>query len=285
MAAEMRCAPTAEALAAAFLAGGVRAGGVLLIHTSLSSLAEPGGAAPSPDTVLDALLAALGPSGTLLIPTLSYLFVGAESPTFDLLHTPTNLGAIPAAMLRRPGVVRSLHPTHSVAALGALALELTRDHALDRTPVGPNSPFCRVRAHGGQIAFLGCGTRCNTSIHGVEEALRPAPPPYLLLKDPIRYTVVDATGRAEEVHHWRHNFAGTGQRYERLCALVPPGAYARTQVGRGALEIFEAQPLWDTATDLLTRDAGALTEPAQEGHTLKPGRDAAGNLFYSYIVC
>jgi aminoglycoside 3-N-acetyltransferase len=258
---------------------------VLLIHTSLSSLAaEPGGAAPSPDTVIDALLAALGPSGTLLIPTLSYLFVNAASPTFDARTTPTNLGAIPAAMLRRPGVLRSLHPTHSVAALGALAQELTRDHALDRTPVGPHSPFCLVRAHGGQIAFLGCGTRCNTSIHGVEEALRPAPPPYLLLKDPIRYTVVDAAGRAEEVQHLRHDFAGTGQRYERLCALVPPGAYARTQVGRGALEIFEAQPLWDAATELLTRDAGALTEQAQEGHTLKPGRDAAGNEYYSYTV-
>ena len=114
-----------EALSAQFLAAGVRPGGVLLLHSSLSSLGiVPGGA----DTVIDALLHALGPSGTLVFPTLSYLFCTKESPAFDVRSTPTNLGAIPSAALRRAGALRSLHPTHSCCALGARAEEVVGRH-------------------------------------------------------------------------------------------------------------------------------------------------------------
>ena len=44
----------------------------------------------------------------------------------------------------RKGVVRSLHPTHSVAACGAQASELVRHHHKDRSPVGSHSPFRKV---------------------------------------------------------------------------------------------------------------------------------------------
>ncbi len=83
------------------LAAGVRPGGPLLVHSSLSALgggevAVTGGA----ETVLDALLDALA-GGTVVIPTLSYLFTTPASPLFDVRSTPTNLGALPAAALRR----------------------------------------------------------------------------------------------------------------------------------------------------------------------------------------
>ena len=214
-------APTAaRLLSAAFLRCGVRRGGVLLAHSALSSFGRVAGGA---ETVLDALLDALGPGGTLVVPTLSYLFVSPDSqPRFDVRSTPTNLGAIPAAALRRAGALgRSLHPTHSCVALGARAQEVLAAHALDTSPVGPHSPFARVRELGGQVAFLGCphGSRCNTSIHGVEEALEPQPP-YLLRAGEVEYVIVDAAGAERAVRHRRHDFAGTAQRYERVAALM-----------------------------------------------------------------
>lgn len=269
-------------LAASFLAAGVRPGGILLVHTSLASLGPvPGGA----DTVLDAFLRALGPTGTLVIPTLSYLFCTKEHPVFDVRSTPTNLGAIPSAALRRAGALRSLHPTHSCAALGARAAEVVARHGEDTTPVGPHSPFSVVRALGGQVGFLGCGCRTNTSIHGVEELLSP-PPPYLLLPQPVACRVTDAEGVTREVAHRRHNFEGVGQRYERLPGMVPAGAFTSGPVGeKGALlELFDAPAMWATALEALRKDPWALcagVAPGAEGHHLKTG---GGGAYYSYSV-
>jgi len=71
---------------------GLRRGGAVLAHSSLRSLGQlPGGA----ETVITALLDALGPEGTLMMPALSYLHVGPGQPVFDLLQTPSNVGALP----------------------------------------------------------------------------------------------------------------------------------------------------------------------------------------------
>jgi len=81
------------------------------VHTSLRSLGKvPGGA----ETVVRGLLYALGENGTLLTPALSYASVGVNNPVFDVLHTPSCVGALPEYFRTRPGTIRSVHPTHSV---------------------------------------------------------------------------------------------------------------------------------------------------------------------------
>ena len=84
----MRIATHARAL-------GVRPGGVLLVHSSLKSLCEPGA---TPDDVIDGLLAALD-GGTLVLPTLSYMHVGPAQRRFNARTTPSNVGAIPELSL------------------------------------------------------------------------------------------------------------------------------------------------------------------------------------------
>jgi len=236
-----------DTLSASFTAAGVRPGGVLLVHSSLRACGPvPGGA----DTVIDALLDAIGPEGTLVIPTLSYLFTTREEPRFDVRTTPTNLGAIPAAALRRSGALRSLHPTHSCAALGPRAAAVTGSHDRDDTPVGPNSPFAHVRSLGGQVAFLGCGTRCNTSVHGVEEQCDPLPA-FLFEPAPCAYELVDGDGRETTTVHRRHGFAGVAQRYERVEALLPPGALTR-----GPIWVSRAAPTSASSSEV-SAGAGA----------------------------
>ncbi|MHC4717374.1 MAG: AAC(3) family N-acetyltransferase, partial [Planctomycetota bacterium] len=159
-------------MAEELVAAGVRPGGVVLVHSSLRALGTvPGG----PETVVAALLRAVGPDGTLLMPALSYASVGRDSPVFDARHTPSCVGAVSEHFRTRPGTIRSVHPTHSVCGVGRQAAEMLADHHLDTTPVGPRSPFRRVPDYGGQVLMLGCGLRPNTSIHGVEEL---AEPPY-----------------------------------------------------------------------------------------------------------
>ena len=135
--------------------GLVRPNCPLLVHSSLSAVgggaALPGGA----DTVIDALMDAVGAAGTLCFPTLSYLFTTIDSPSWNAATTRSNVGVIAETFRNRPEVQRSVHPTHSCAALGVAAVELTRDHHRDCSPVGPHSPFRKIRDLDGQIAFLG----------------------------------------------------------------------------------------------------------------------------------
>ena len=118
---------------------GVRKGSVLLVHSSLKSLGVPG---ISPKEVLDGLLAALGDSGTLVLPALSYLHVGpGHSMTFDVSYTPSNVGAIPEYFRTEyPGVRRSLCPTHSCCAAGADRDADRRLGAADGAGAGSSPP-------------------------------------------------------------------------------------------------------------------------------------------------
>lgn len=158
-------------LAADLRLAGVRFGGVLLVHSSLRSL-TPGRQLPGgPRTVIEALLEALGPEGTLLLPCLSHMSVGPFSPYFDVTRTPCCVGAIPEFFRTWPDVLRSVNPTHSICGLGPLAESLLADHHLDQTPCGPHSPLSKLPRAGGQILMLGCGLRPNTSMHAIEETM------------------------------------------------------------------------------------------------------------------
>ena len=107
-------------LAEGFEALGIRSGDTLLVHSSLKSLEGA-----SPADVIEALLALLGPEGTLMLPTLSYLYANRDNPVFDVRRTPSNVGAIPEYFRTEYPVLRSLCPTHSCAAVGLRAEYLT----------------------------------------------------------------------------------------------------------------------------------------------------------------
>jgi len=151
---------SADGLSAAQIARDLRAlgvapGGTLMVHSSLSALGWVDGGAP---TVIRALLAALGPEGTLVMPAFrdgvfleglrdaapeEALARAQAEPVVDPASAPTNLGAIPEAFRRWPGVLRSAHPYMSVCALGPRAQWIVAPHALAWS-TGPGSPFARL---------------------------------------------------------------------------------------------------------------------------------------------
>ena len=162
---------------------GLKEGDVVVVHSSLKSMGHVDGGA---NTVIDALINVVGKKGTILFPTLTY------SPCyltlkFDLNKTPSCVGNISEIFRNREGVVRSFHPTHSVSAFGKLANEITKDHFLDDTPVGKNSPYQKLINLNGKILMLGCGLRPNTFMHAVEEV---ACAPYCL-GDYKTYKMID----------------------------------------------------------------------------------------------
>lgn len=245
------------------LALGVRPGSVLLVHSSLRALGHvPGGA----ETVIAGLRRALGPAGTLLMPVLTYERVTPQDPRFDVRRTPANVGVIPETFRRQPGVLRSVHPTHSVCALGPLAETLLGDHERDTTPCGPHSPFHQLPQHGGQILMLGCGLKPNTSMHAVEELVEP---PYLF-DPPIAYELTLADGQTQTKTYIPHNFRGWQQRYERVEPLLPASALRRGHVLQAQAFLLQADAFWQAALTALRRDPLHFVAPTDSPSLLSP---------------
>jgi aminoglycoside 3-N-acetyltransferase len=135
---------------------GIEAGDTLVLHSSLRAIGRVEAGA---ETVVAALLDALGPAGLLIAPTYTY-----STRRFDPATDKSQTGAITEAIRRWPGAVRSWHPTHSVAAIGAGAAELCAGHHLVG-PVGFGSPLDRAAQQGGKVLLLGVGHVANSTIH------------------------------------------------------------------------------------------------------------------------
>ena len=226
---------------------GLREGGVVLVHASLRSLGKvPGGA----ETVVRGLLRVLGENGTLLMPALSYAQVNADNSVFDVLRTPSCIGVLPEYFRTRHCTIRSVHPTHSVSGVGAKAESLLEEHHLDTTPCGEHSPFHRLREVRGQVLFLGCGLRPNTSMHAIEELVQP---PYLL-GDPVDYRIILAPGKEMNMRVRRHNFGIWGQRYDRLGPLLDEDGLKRGKVLEATVDLVDCEQMWEEALAALKKD-------------------------------
>ncbi|MFD5538987.1 aminoglycoside N(3)-acetyltransferase [Streptomyces sp. NPDC127079] len=180
---------TRDSLAEQLRALGVRPGEVLLAHTSLSSLGWVNG---GPVAAVQALLDALGPDGTLVVPTQTgdlsdpalwrdppvpedwWPRIRATMPAYDPRTTPSRgVGVIPETVRNWPGAVRSAHPQTSFAAVGPRAARILDGHAPD-CRLGEHSPLARLEALHARVLMLGTGYDTCTAFHLAEYRI-PAP--------------------------------------------------------------------------------------------------------------
>ncbi len=218
---------------------GINKGDTLLVHSSLKSL---GGATPL--DVIDGLRDALGEEGTLVFPTLSYQNCNPNKPNFDYYETKSNVGALPEYFRTEvKGVIRSMNPTHSCAAIGKNAEFVTSGHILDKTPCGANSPFRRVMELNGKILFIGCGMNCNTSMHAVEELSEPS---YLYGGD-FEYTFTDANGNTYKAPCRAHGFKGVAQCYYRLADLLVGDELRVGNILSAECHLVQTKAMWEKA--------------------------------------
>ena len=162
---------------------GIGDGSVLLVHASLSAFGDVIG---GEQAVIDALQAAIGPAGTLVMPSQSwqlcdpeYLAPGAMAfeecarirenlPVFDVARTPTrSMGAVAELFRTLPGVRRSRHPHRSFAALGPEAAGVTAEQNLD-SPFDDASPLARLYDLDAVVLLLGVGFDKATALHLAE---------------------------------------------------------------------------------------------------------------------
>src|SRR5512137_94382 len=110
---------TGQELVRQLAALGVRPGGVLEVHTAFSKVKPVEG---GPAGLIAALRAALGPEGTLVMPSMS----SDDNTPFCPATTPCpGMGVVADTFWRMPGVLRTDSP-HGFAAVGPHAGVITR---------------------------------------------------------------------------------------------------------------------------------------------------------------
>jgi aminoglycoside 3-N-acetyltransferase len=241
---------------------GLREGMDVLVHSSLRRLPPD---VRQAETVIDVLLEILTPSGTLMMPAHSWSRVGTDQPVFDVLHTPSCVGALTEAFRQRAGVVRSLHPTHSVAALGARAEHYTSGQLEANTACGPDSPYMRLCTGGGHILLLGVTMMNNTTLHALEEE---ADLTFLWHDAPrLRAVVIDAEGRRHRMDV--RGFSDARRRYafwvDLEHVLAEAGAMRIGRVGNGLSRLIEAGAMREIVLPILREHPDWLYLPAKEG--------------------
>ena len=162
---------------------GVQPGDVLIAHTSLSAIGWVCGGAQA---VVEALLLAIEPGGTIVMPTHTtensdpalwsrppvpkawWPAIREHMPAFEPAKTPTRgMGAVPELFRIWPGTLRSNHPYGSFCANGSLAEQICAFHPL--TPMwGDGSPLGALYDLHAKALLIGVGYSRCTCLHLAE---------------------------------------------------------------------------------------------------------------------
>ncbi len=220
-------------LVAELRALGVEKGMDLMVHSSLSAIGRVRGGAA---TVVDALLEAVGKSGTLLMPSFNHLAAKVYNP----LATPTTNGSIPDNLWRRSEAARSMQPTHAVAAMGARAEWYCSEH-LDVGIWAADSPIGKLVHHGGFILALGTTHWTSTAYHVAEMSM----PCGCIESFANEDNVVGSDGQVRPVRGLAFRAGECPVSIDKLtAALDRRGLQRRGGVGRAAAELVLASDLW-----------------------------------------
>ena len=228
---------------------GVKAGQVLMVHSALSAFGEVEGGA---DTLIDALIEAVGTDGTLLMPAM------ANDKVFDVTASKSNVGIVSDRFWRREGVTRSIHPTHSAAGIGPQVAELFAGHVGQPTALGPDSPWGRMtRREDAFILLLGCDQDRNTLLHGAEEAVDA---PYLT---PLEVSYLDEnreprTITLEKFPGPHRDFIGLDRAFRERGVLRDAPVMRVGRIGPAVCRMMSAAAAFAVAVEELQRDPAAV---------------------------
>lgn len=201
---------------------GLQEGDIVLLHSSYLSLGPIEG---GPETLVNAFLELLGPSGTLLVPVF-----GA-------------LGIVTEVVRNHPQAVISSAPVGTLAGIGAKARDICADHWQADTVHGENTPFLKMAELGGYVCLLGVDQDRNTTLHSVEALLHL---PYL---GTVTRTFVTPNGESL-TKTWKYypgphrDFIGLDRHFRDF------GILTEGDVGQARVRLIRAQAMLEIAAEL-----------------------------------
>ncbi len=252
---------TTESLAESLRACGVQLGQTIIVHTSLRSLGWVIGGAQA---YIQALLQAVGETGTVLMPTQTFRnldpYSGAHPgvpeqwwplirthwPAYDPATTPSlGMGAVAELFRTWPGARRASTPRARLPPWGRTPKRLLATHALEE-PFGDDSPVGQLYALDGAVLLVGVDHASNTSLHLAEYRANYASKRYVKRAAPccvhgVRQWITYTSPNLND----SHDFATLGAAYEAEQRMDP------MRIGRAPVRLLRQRPLVDWAVNWL----------------------------------
>jgi len=249
-----------------------------IVHAqgSLSALGRVQGGA---DAVIEALTRAvvLEAEGTLAMPAFSIGRSMHETllsrKVFDPETEPSTVGALSECFRRRPGTLRSVHPTHSVAAAGPDAAWLVEGHESCGSTFGVGSPYAKMLERDAWLIGLGIDIGPITFYHAFEE-LAPRFPLNVYTDDsPLESECFGRGGARIRVKVMAHDPAVSRTRIDRPLGAANREAITRylettgrlrwSPIGSSRAWIIPARGLFDALGELMERGVTIYSTPEQ----------------------
>ena len=201
----------------------------LMVHSSLSACGQ------FTNGPADIIVALKELCGTLCLPTHTYIYpvtLGERAALFDAATTPSVSGALTEFFRKQPGVLRSIQSTHSLAASGPLAEEITAGHYTYDSPTGLGTPYSRLVHRPSAALMFGVHFHYYTFFHTAEFEAGSSHAFQQGVTD--RLYVTDETGTKRECLSRRQNWAP--MRFQEAGDFLEKiGLVRRAALGRGAL--------------------------------------------------
>ena len=239
---------------------GLKRGDKVMVHSSLSSFGHVEGGA---DAVIDALIEVVGEEGLIMMPTFNH----GKVEVYDKRTTPSFNGRITEVFRLRKGVLRSVHPTHPLAAFGKDAEKFLADHE-KVCAFGIDSPLGRLIRAGGWVLFLGTDMEPNSARHVAEAAANVHCTGWM----EGRGKIVDEDGRIREVPAMIWRAPGcklTGRAVEK--ELRKEGLVIDGKVGPAKLSLTKGSDIFRVVTRMINE--GWNGNPPCRKCPIQPKRD------------
>jgi aminoglycoside 3-N-acetyltransferase len=259
---------------------GLCSGDSVMVHASLRAVGRILG---GPDVLIDVLTETIGPSGTLM------MYVGCEQPFDDvgrgcftgeeealiLEHCPPfdpttarasrAFGALAELFRTRPGVMCSPNPGARIAALGAKADWLTRDHPLNYG-MGAGSPLEKLCENGGKVLLVGSDPDEVTLLHYAENLAPIARKKTVRVKLPLpvdgkrTWVEIEECNSSTGIRNWPERFFA-----DIVQAFVQTPNVRTARLGDAVTHSLDARALVDFAIPIMVETAARLDAPAMIG--------------------
>ncbi len=231
-------------------------GDTLLVHSSFDAFQ---GFQGKPTDVISVLQAVVGSEGVVMMPTMTFSGTAVDyartTSLFDVARTPSRMGLLTELFRRSPQVLRSVHPTHSVALWGHDAGVVAAGHHLARTPCGAGTPFDALLKRDGKIVLLGTDIGVLTFFHLLEETFETELPVAPFTQEEFQLRSKTSDGMLLDTRC--RLFDPTVSRRRNLHKMVPylkqAGAWREAKVGGLKVTVLAATSVAQTVRQMIKK--------------------------------